>query len=316
MRIYRTFEDIEYNANTILTVGTFDGVHLGHQKVLSELLRISSQESLRGLVVTIHPHPQIVLQKPDKRPVSLLTTIEERLALFEKFGVQDALILNFTREFAQTPPVDFIKNYLIDKIGLGKILIGYDHMFGKDRGGDWELLKSLSSRLNFGLTRIEAMHEGDNIISSTKIRTAINSGHIETANQMLGYNYFVMGRVVQGDKRGKELGYPTANIEPLDSHKLLPSPGVYFVKIDLGQETFYGMAYIGCRPTFTDDKHITLEVNIFEFDRDVYNTEMSVTFLNFIRGDYKFDNVESFLMKLDEDKQICTRLMKSISLNH
>jgi len=310
MEIFRSLEETKYNSKTILTVGTFDGIHSGHQKLLEKIISIAKTENLRSMVLTLDPHPQIVLKKSGKEPIKLLTTITERLMLFERFGIDCVTIIPFTEEFSRIQPEEFVRDYLYSKIGLSKLLIGYDHLFGKDRQGNAELLNKLSRELNFEVVTIEALQKDDVIVSSTKIRKALIDGNLELANKMLNYNYFVFGTVVKGDGRGKRIGYPTANIKPESPNKLIPARGVYLVSSVIDWNKYYGMANIGFRPTFTDSTELTLEVNYFDFDKDIYNKALSVEFLSFIREERKFESLENFQKQLDKDKQICIEKVK------
>lgn len=315
MRVYRSFDEIKHSENSIITVGTFDGVHKGHRKIIDKLLEISAKESIRPVLLTLDPHPQIVLQKPGREPVKLLTTLFERLMLFEKFGLEHVLVIPFSYEFSQTDPRVFVTNYLHGKVGFKKIIIGYDHMFGKDRGGNIELLEELGEKLDFETLRIEALTEHDTIVSSTKIRQALIYNEIEIANEMLGYEYLVSGKVVHGQGKAAKLGYPTANILPEDNYKLLPGNGVYFVKSLIDGEQKFGMANIGVRPTLTNDKVPTLEVNYFDFDKDLYGRFISVSFIKFIRYEQKFENVQKLLEQIALDKEACMSLIGSYNNN-
>lgn len=312
MKVYKSFEEIKHNPATVLTIGTFDGVHKGHGTILNRLKEIAESENLRALVITFHPHPQTVLQRTDRHPVYLLTTIQERLRLFEKYNIEDVLIIPFSYEFSQTTPESFVKDYLLEKIGCSKILIGYDHFFGKNREGNLELLKKLSVEHGFGVERLEQFTENDNIISSTKIRNELLGKNLEKANELLGYEYFIEGKVVTGDKRGAKLGIPTANIQSPHPNKLLPANGVYFVSLQINGNLFYGMANIGTRPTFTDETIRTLEVNIFDFDKDIYNKTVTVNFIRFIRDEKKFSGIDEFLVQLGDDRKKCYDFMAGI----
>jgi riboflavin kinase / FMN adenylyltransferase len=312
MKVYKSFEEIKHNPATVLTIGTFDGVHKGHGTILNRLKEIAQSENLRALVITFHPHPQTVLQRTDRHPVYLLTTIQERLRLFEKYDIEDVLIIPFSYEFSQTTPESFVKDYLIKKIGCSKILIGYDHFFGKNREGNLELLKKLSVESGFGVERLGQFTENDNIISSTKIRNELLGKNLEKANELLGYEYFIEGKVVTGDKRGAKLGIPTANIQSPHPNKLLPANGVYFVSLQINGNLFYGMANIGTRPTFTDETIRTLEVNIFDFDKDIYNKTVTVNFIRFIRDEKKFSGIDDFLVQLSDDRKKCYDFMAGI----
>ena len=311
MIVYRNFEEIDTNPNTILTVGTFDGVHNGHKVIINTLKKRSKELGLRDVVLTIHPHPQVVLKKTDKEPIKILSTIEERIRLFEEIGVSNLLIVNFTYEFSRTAPESFVKDYLVKKIGMKRILVGYDHMFGKDRVGNRDLLRNLGNELGFDVERMDAHEENNLIISSTKIRNAIKDKQLDLAKELLGYSYSAEGRVVKGDMRGRTIGYPTANLELFDQSKLLPPNGVYFVKVVVDGSEYYGMTNIGYRPTFDGGKKKTFETNIFDFDSDIYGHTIKVVFLKFIREEKKFPGIDELISALKNDEMKCKELVNS-----
>ncbi|MBI3259214.1 MAG: riboflavin biosynthesis protein RibF [Ignavibacteriae bacterium] len=304
MNIYSS-DNIIFDGNTILTVGTFDGVHRGHQEIIKRLIESAKELNGRAVIVTFEPHPQIVLQKPDREPIHLLSSIEERLELFEKFGIETVVIIPFSQEFSQISSENFVRDFLCKKIGVKKILIGYDHLFGKDRTGNETLLRTLGDELGFEVERTDALSVGDETISSTKIRHALAEARLEDANNALGYPYFVQGIVVEGHRRGHTLGIPTANVKPRNPHKLLPANGVYLVSSDIDGKMYYGMANIGLRPTFTNDVIPTLEVHYLFMDMNLYDRMISVNFLKYIRGERKFDSVDLFLSQVVEDRNIC-----------
>lgn len=312
MRIFRDFNDIDFDKNTVLTVGTFDGVHRGHKKILNRLNEISKAENLRTVVLTMDPHPQIVLQKKDRPPIALLTNINERIIEFDKAGIDNCIVMTFSYEFSQIPAEAFIREYLFKKVGMKKILIGYDHMFGKNRDGDENLLNRLGSELGFEVERIEAMQENEEIISSTKIRNAIKGQEIEKANEMLGYDYMVQGTVVKGDGRGRELGFPTANITPPNIYKLMPANGIYIVSSIIDKQNYYGLASIGTRPTFHNQKISTLEVYFLDLDKDLYGKELYVHFLKFIRDEKKFNGAEELIVEMQKDKAFALNYLASL----
>jgi len=312
MNIFNDNNNINFDRKTILTVGTFDGVHLGHEYLLNKLLSTASNENLRPLVVTLHPHPQITLQNPNKPPVKLLNTIEERLDMLDRKGIPNVLIINFTQEFAKTPAEIFLKNILFDKVGFSKILIGYDHSFGRNREGDIELVTKLSKELNFEVENLTAISNDSTIVSSTQIRNSITNCNIELANKCLGYLYSISGKVVEGFKRGRTIGYPTANIDVSDINKLVPGNGVYAVKVEIENTQYYGMANIGVKPTFDNDDKITIEVNIFEFDDDIYGKEIRLFFIDYIRSERKFENVNELKKQLENDKLKVQSIIKEL----
>ena len=308
MNIYNGFDEIPFNQNTILTLGTFDGVHLGHQYIIKKLIKIGSENNLRNVLLTIHPHPQIVLKKEGRPPVSLLTSIDERLELFEKFGIENVVIIPFNYEFSQTPARTFAVDYLIKKVGMKKILIGYDHLFGKDRIGNENLLKELAPLYNFSIERLDRIGEADHAISSTAIREALQISDIESANKLLGHYYGLRGEVVRGLQRGRTIGFPTANIAPDDEHKLLPPLGVYFVYSDIDNERYYGMANLGYKPTVTDEHQLTIEANYFDFDSDIYGKYITLHFVKKIREEKKFASIDALKEQISNDKQTCLNL--------
>jgi riboflavin kinase/FMN adenylyltransferase len=285
-----------------LTVGTFDGVHRGHQGVISLMRKTADAQGLRVVVVTFDPHPQIVLAKPGREPLALLTTIEERCERLAHVGVDEVVVIPFTHEFAQTSAESFIRQ-LVSTIDVQHFFIGHDHAFGKDRGGNEELLRHLGVELGFDVERIPPLETDGLVVSSTLVRAALKSGDVEAATAMLGKPYALRGTVVQGDGRGRTLGIPTANIVPTNPHKLMPANGVYVVSMLIDGSEHVGMANIGVRPTFTNDTAPTLEVHILQFDNDLYNTTLDVQFHARLRGEQKFESREEFLAQLEHDKQ-------------
>lgn len=315
MIIYKDFDEIEHNPNTVIALGTFDGVHKGHQKIIHRLNDIAKSENLRPLIITMDPHPRIVLQNEHRPRIQLLTTIKERLDLFRKFGVENVLIIHFTYEFSQTPPDEFVQKYLIEKIGLRKFLMGREHFFGRNRQGSYELLLDLSKKFGFEIEKVEDYVEDDIVVSSTKIRHLLLEAGVATANKYLGYPYLVRGKVVHGNGRGGTIGYPTANIKPSDAYKLLPGDGVYLVSIEFDGKIMYGMANIGTRPTITTDTKSTLEVHIFDFSDDLYGMELTVHFHHFIREEKKFRNIDELAYQIEKDELICRDLIEEMKLN-
>jgi len=310
MKVYYSYDDIEFDKNTVITVGTYDGVHRGHRKILDKVIEHSKANDCRDLVITLHPHPQIVLKREGVKPLRLLTVIEERLELFERYGISNVFVLPFSKDFSKTPPEVFIKELLVERIGMRKMFIGFDHSFGKDRGGDGELLEKLSSELDFEQERVEPLSENGIVFSSTKIRNALYDNNLPRANDILGYYYFVNGNVSLGAKRGRKLGYPTANLFIENPNKLLPDTGVYFVASEIRGQKYYGMANLGIRPTFTNDKVPTLEVNFFDFDDDIYGERISIHFLKYIRPEIRFVKINNLTTQIAKDELKCRELIK------
>lgn len=313
MNVYNSFDEIEYMKDTVITVGTYDGVHRGHRKILNEMIEYRNSCDCRDMVITLHPHPQIVLHKKDRKPLKLLTMINERLELFDRFGIRNVLVLPFTPEFARTSPREFIVDHLIKKIGMRKMYIGFDHNFGKDRQGDSQFLKELSEGYDFETERVGPLLERDLVISSTKIRNALYKNDLDRANEMLGYYYLVKGEVAMGAKRGRDLGYPTANIHIPDPNKLLPDNGVYFVGAYVKGKKQYGMANLGIRPTFTNDKVPTLEVHFFDYDEEIYGEKLTVHFLKFIRPEMHFVQINHLIEQIGRDEKKCRSMIKDFS---
>lgn len=309
MNIYKKPEDIIYDKRTVLTLGTFDGVHLGHRVIIEKLKKTAKDNGLRELIITMDPHPQVVLKKPDKGPIKLLTTIEERLQLFEELGIQNCFVLEFNLNVANMDAQQFVEQIMVKTIGVKKILMGYDHLFGKNRGGNEELLKKLGLKYDFDVERIEGYEKDGVFVSSTKIRRALDEKRIEDANQMLGYNYFIIGEVVHGLGRGRKIGYPTANIKIENQYKLIPPVGVYFVSAFIRNRRVFGMANIGYRPTFDDNLGLILEVYFFDIDEELYGLRLKIEFHKYLRNEKKFNGVQELIDAMKEDEKVCRELM-------
>lgn len=310
MKIYYNIDDISKDDKTILTLGTFDGIHLGHQEIIRSVVDYSGKENLRNVVITFHPHPRKVINPELK--IKLLTTQIEQIEILEKLGVDNLLIINFTKEFSELTPVEFIENYLIQKIGLSKIVIGYDHHFGKARGGDVNLLKQISRKYNFSIIQIDPFIIDDEPVSSTKIRNALEKGDIDKANKMLGRTYSFTGLVVQGDKRGRELGYPTANLQLDDNDKLLPQIGIYAVLVEIGGKIYKALLSIGKRPTFYDDGNLVAEVYIYDFNNDIYGENLKINLITKLRDEEKFNSAEELIKQMNIDKENGLKVLNNI----
>lgn len=314
MKIYRSIEEVPYEPTRVITTGVFDGVHLGHQKLLSRILEIAHSINGNSMIITFDPHPQLVLKKDMTEPLKLLTTLSERLKLFEKFGIDEVLIIPFTLEFAQTPAHNFVEDILFKKIGFRKIFVGHDHLFGKNREGNINLLIELSKKKGFEVEQISAFIFEEIVISSTKIRNALYVNNIELANKLLGHDYFIEGIVVRGDGRGSKLGFPTANIKFNDENKLVPSNGVFLVYTILDGNKYYGMANLGVRPTFESNGKKILEVYLFDLNRDLYGEKISLFFKKFIRPEQKFESVDELLIQIKKDEKLCRKLVKDLNI--
>lgn len=304
MRLVRYGTDpLEFDARTALTVGTFDGVHCGHSGIVERMKDCAKANNERTVVVTFDPHPQIVLSKPNREPVRLLTSIEERCDLLKQQGVDVVVVIPFTTEFAATPAEVFIRSVIVDSIGVQHFFIGHNHSFGKDRGGDEVLLQHLSAEIGFEVVPVPPLECNGVVVSSTKIRSAVAEGNVEEAEALLGRPYSVRGTVVHGAGRGRALRIPTANIMPQDSNKLLPGNGVYAVSLTVDGKSMLGAANIGLRPMFTDDTVPTLEVHILDFDGDLYSTTVDVAFHARLRDEMNYSTVDELLAQIEIDKQ-------------
>ncbi len=310
MNIFRDINELKFEKNTVLTLGTFDGIHLGHKQIIKRVIDCSEKENLRNLVITFHPHPRKVIN-PELN-LKLLTTRDEQIEIFEQLGVMNLLIINFTKEFSQLTPTDFIKSILIEKTGLRKIVIGYDHHFGKGRGGDVEFLKSCSEKYSFDVLQIEPFLVDNEPVSSTKIRSAIESGDLTRANKMLGRIYSFKGVVVEGDKRGRELGYPTANIKPEDEDKLLPQIGIYASTVEVNGSLYKALLSIGKRPTFYNEGSIVPEVYIYDFNDNIYGKKIKLNVIQKLRGEEKFNSAEELINQMNIDKENGLKILNQL----
>ncbi|MEN8185683.1 MAG: bifunctional riboflavin kinase/FAD synthetase [Bacteroidota bacterium] len=283
---------------TILTIGVFDGVHIGHQKVI-ETLNTNKADSSSALF-TFFPHPRRVLNA--NNDLRMLTTIEEKIQLLEKFGLDILIIEPFTDEFSDLPPRDFVKNLLVEKLHVKKLVIGYDHRFGKDRKGDFDQLQRFSKEFGFEVEEISAQEMEDVAVSSTKIRKALEEGEIEKANKYLGYNYLLTGKVVTGIGLGRKINFPTINISIDDEQKLIPKNGVYIVRTKINQNNVFGIMNIGFRPT-VDGKHKTIEVHLLDFNGNLYDEELQIEILKRLREEQKFESVEALTLQIKKDEE-------------
>jgi len=307
MKIYHGIEDFTRLNNAVVTSGTFDGVHVGHQKILSRLFEAAARNGGETVVITFWPHPRLVLH-PEDTSLKLLNTFEEKAELLKRQGIQHLVRIPFTREFSQLSSEEFIKKIIVETIGTKKLIIGYDHHFGKNREGSFEQLKLNGPKYGFDVEEIPKQDIDHIGVSSTKIRKALEEGDIETATHFLGTPYSITGRVVIGDKLGRILGYPTANLEIDTAYKLVPADGIYAVTVSYGHQTFNGMLYIGNRPTVHGMKR-NIEVNIFEFDKDIYGESLTIYFHKLLRRDARFNNLEELKDQLHLDKEAALKVL-------
>ena len=294
--------------SAVVTSGTFDGVHIGHQKILGRLQELARETSGETVVVTFWPHPRMVL-KPAEPPIQLLTTFEEKLELLKEVGIDHLVQIPFTKEFSQLSSDAFIRQVLVDKISTRYLVIGYDHHFGRNREGSFEYLKEHAPEYGFVVEEISRQDIDRVGVSSTKIRRSLEEGDVQTAHEYLGRPYRLTGIVVQGDQLGRDLGYPTANLRIESPHKLIPADGIYAVHAWYQEHCYKGMLYIGHRPTI-QGKTRNIEVNIFDFDQTIYGDELRVDLLDHIRGDMTFDTLEELSAQLSKDKQAALVLLR------
>src|SRR5579872_5628984 len=290
MKIYNSIEEFKPVKNAVVTIGTFDGVHLGHRKIISRITELAKDIGGESVILTFFPHPRMILH-PEDQDIKMINTMPEKAELLAQLGVDHLIITPFTRDFSNQSPDEYIKNILVDKIGTKKIVIGYDHRFGKDRQGSLTELQQLAPVYGYDVIEIPEQDIHDVAVSSTRIRKALLNDEIELANEFLGYPFFITGKVNRGDQIGRTIGYPTANILIEENYKLVPSDGIFAVKVYVDGEAHKGMGYIGHRPTINGMTR-NIEVNILDFDRDIYSQPIKMELLHFVRGDMKFDSLE------------------------
>ena len=308
MRIFHNISETSDLKDTIVTIGTFDGVHLGHQKILKKLVELKNKNGGETLLFTFDPHPRKVLF-PDQRDLKLITTTQEKCELLKQFGIDNVLVFPFTIEFSKMSAEDYISNIISETLKTKTLVIGYDHRFGSNREGNIETLKKVSGNYNFDLIEIPAQEINQLNISSTRIRKAIEEGEIEVANSFLGYSFFMSGIVIKGKQLGRTIGYPTANIELLDLDKIKPKTGVYAVNIIIDQIYFRGMLNVGYNPTTDSDRIQKIEVNIFDFNKDIYGKIIKIEFIKHLRNEVKFANLDELKEQLAKDKIACEKIV-------
>lgn len=306
MKVTKDLKNAISSQPSILTLGTFDGVHKGHRKIISNLKSEAKRNNLRSIILTFFPHPRNIVSSEIIKSIS---TIDEKIKIFSDLGIDELIIQKFDKSFASMDAKEFIE-LLVNNLKIKKIIVGYNHRFGKNRSADINVLKDFSLKYDFEVLEIKAFEVENIKISSTKIRDAIQQGNINLCNNYLGYNFNINGDVVKGKSIGKSLGFPTANIKIVEEYKIMPKNGVYLVRCFFEKEKLYGMMNIGFNPTFgSNDK--TLEVNIFDFDKDLYGETIRIEFLNFIREEIKFENVELLQNQLIKDRENCIKHLNS-----
>ena len=309
MTIFNNINEFNSIDNTILTIGTFDGVHLGHQKVLEKLTNAAKENNLESTVLTFFPHPRTILN-PNK-PLKLINSVKERTDLLKRSKIDNLIIHPFDKIFSELDPEKYVVEVLVKKLKAKIILIGYDHKFGKNRTADITDLKEYGEKYGFKVIEIKAEEISNIAISSTKIRKAISEGNISTTKKYLGYDFSLSGEIVHGKSIGRTLGFPTANVEVKEEYKLIPKNGVYLIQSTIDHNEYFGMMNIGIKPTINKSSK-TIEVNFFEFEGDLYNKKITVSIKQFIRDEIKFDSLELLKSQIQKDKVNCNSIIDII----
>lgn len=309
MKLFKSIDDFTSDRKTVLTLGTFDGVHIGHKKIVDRLIQSATDENCESVILTFFPHPRMVLQESSE--IVLLNTIDERAELLKKSGLDSLIIHPFDKAFSRLTAEEFIRDILIEKLNIHKIIIGYDHRFGRNRTANIDDLIEFGREYDFEVEQISAQELNDVSVSSTKIRKAISEGDISLANAYLGYPYLLTGKVVHGRKLGRTIGYPTANIHIVEEYKLVPKDGVYVISAILNGNKVDGMMSIGNNPTIENAKH-SIEINFFDFDADLYDQTIQISILHRIRDEAKFDSVDILKEQIADDKVKSLAFLKTI----
>jgi riboflavin kinase/FMN adenylyltransferase len=299
LKIYNSINSFQSTKKTIITIGTFDGVHIGHQKIVEKLIENAKNRNAESAILTFFPHPRMVLQ--DQTEIRLLNTIDERISLLEKKGLDNLIIHPFDKAFSRLTAEEFVKEILVDQLNIEKIVIGYDHRFGRNRTANIDDLIEFGEKYNFEVEQISAQEIQEASVSSTKIRTALEEGNIALANQYLGYSSFLTGVVKEGKKLGRTIGFPTANLKIEENYKLIPKEGVYIVESNLNGKKVYGMMNIGTNPTFNEGL-LSIEIHFLDFDADLYNQKIQISILEYLRAEQKFESVALLKAQLNIDK--------------
>ena len=309
MKIFHSINDFSSTKKTVITLGTFDGVHIGHKKILERVIQNTDNEKYESLVLTFFPHPRMVLQ--EDCDIKLLNTIDEKIELLEKIGLENLVIHPFDETFSRLTAEDFVKTILIDRFHIHKIIIGYDHRFGRNRTANIDDLISFGEQYGFEVEQISVQEINEISVSSTKIRTALLDGNMTLANDYLGYDYFLTGTVILGKQLGRTINFPTANLKILENYKLIPQNGVYIVKSYIENKIVYGMMNIGFNPTVDGQNH-SIEIHYFDFDADLYDKKLQVSVLQRIRSEQKFASVTLLKEQLEKDKQIAISYLNDL----
>lgn len=310
MKIYNSLDEFQPIDNVVVTIGTFDGVHLGHLKLIKRVLELAKEINGKSMILTFFPHPRMILY-PEEHGIELLNTVDEKISLLADTGIDHLIIHPFDQSFSELSSEEFINDVISNKLKTKKLIIGYDHRFGKNREGTFEDLLKLAPELGFEVEKIEEEDVNDIAVSSTLIRKALKSGDIDTAISYLGRPYTITGMVVHGDKIGRTIGFPTANLLVEEDYKLIPADGVYVVEALVGNETLTGMLSIGKRPTVLKNGGLRIEVFLLDFDKDIYGSNVTLKILKWIRGDKKFASMEELTKQIQEDLVYTLKYRKS-----
>ena len=307
----KTAADYKRIKDSVVTIGTFDGVHIGHQKIISRLVDIAKTNDLQALVLTFFPHPRMVVQKDSN--IKLINTIDEKAAQLQELGVDHLVVKEFTKSFSRLTALEYVRDVLVNKLKVKHIIVGYDHHFGRNRTATIDDLIEFGKFYDFEVTQIDAQEIGDVAVSSTKIRTALHEGKMKIANQFLGYDFMLTGIVVKGKGLGSNLNFPTANIHIEESYKLIPKEGVYLVQSNLNGHQTYGMMNIGKNPTVSQDNKTHIEVHFFDFDGDLYGKTLKIELLDHLRSEIKFPNIDALKEQLENDKSTAKQRINLLS---
>ena len=302
MKIYTNITDFNPQKKVVLTTGTFDGLHIGHQKILKKVKQVSKLKNAESVVLTFSPHPRKIIF-PDDNSLRLINSLDEKILRFEKSGIENLIIYPFTKEFSRISALEYVRDFLVKELKITTLIIGYDHQFGKNREGNFEYLKDICELYGFEIIEISAQDIKDVNISSTKIRKAIQEGNFKLANEYLGYNFPLTGIVVEGKKIGKTIGVPTANLFIEDENKIIPKNGVYAVHVFYNNTQYKGVMNIGNNPTVSSENKNSLEVYIFDFDKNIYGEHITIEFIERIREEQKFNSIEDLKSQINRDKK-------------
>jgi len=310
LKIFHSITEFKSTKKTIVTIGTFDGVHIGHQKIIEKLIKGAKNSEYESLILTFFPHPRMVLQ--GNSSIKLLNTIDEKSSLLEKTGLNHLVIHPFDKEFSNLSAEEFVKTILVDSFNIHKIIIGYDHQFGKNRAANIDDLILFGKKYGFEVEQISVQEIDSVSVSSTKIRDAIANGTMAVANEFLGYNYLLTGKIIQGKQLGRTIGFPTANLKIEENYKLIPKNGVYIVKSQLNKKTVFGIMNIGVNPT-VNGENLSIEVHFLDFEADLYDIEIAVSVIDKIRDEQKFTSIELLKAQIQKDKNYAISYIEKIA---